>query len=91
MKKYSATIQFKETRAQWTLTTVKRADGKGYSAYGLEAENFDEAVAKTRDLFRAQTAKETGDFSELVSGEPETIIIMQEEPREVRTVKWDEV
>ena len=88
--KYSATIQFKETRAQWTLTTVKRADGKGYTNFGLEAASFDEAISKARELFRTETAKATGIFAELVRGEPESIIITQEAPREHRTVKWDE-
>lgn len=87
--KYSATIQFKDTKAQWTVTQVRRADGKGYTNFGLEAASFDDAIVKTREKFQSETAKATGIFAELVRGEPEMIIITQEAPRESRTVKWD--
>ncbi len=87
--KYSATIQFKDTKAQWTLTQIRRADGKGYTNFGLEAASFDEAISKTREKFQIETGKLGGIFAELVRGEPELIFISQEEPREHRTVKWD--
>ena len=92
--KFCAMVQFPAPgRAQWTLTQVKRDDGKGFTGYGLEADSWDEAIRKLPKLYRDARAGADKDIAELFTGDsdPEFVLLSCDDPREHRTIKWSDV
>jgi len=93
MPKFSATIQFKKTRAQWIVSQVERDDGKGYTSYGITADDWHDAMTQAVALFhkgRKDADDADDDFALLLEGgEPELIILSQENGG-CRVVAWPE-
>lgn len=85
---YSATVQFKTTKAQWTISLTKRADGKGYTPYSIDAADEIAAEAGARAIY-ADLVKGGGEVAALAArGEEEFLILSCLEPRRVRIVSW---
>lgn len=93
MPKYAATIQFvPPTRAQWTITSVKREDGQGYTTYGLESVDWGTAIKDSFALFtKMKKEAENSEFGMLVDFEPDFLILSQEEPSRHEAIAWAKV
>ena len=89
--KFSAMVQY-PNRTQWTMTHVKRADGKGFTNYGLEAASWDDAIRALPALYR-KGRKAHGEIADLLAGDsaPDFVLLSCEDPREHRTIKWSDV
>lgn len=86
MPLYSATIQYKETKGQWTISLVKRTDGKGYTPYSIEAMDDADAEAKARALYASLIRKNEPMLAD--PGNEELILLVCPEPRHAWTVNW---
>jgi len=87
--KFAATVQFKESRAQWTVSQARRSDGMGFTNYGIDATDWNDATTQAVTLFhkgRADSAD--AEFGMLLDGTPDFILLSCEAPRESRVIQW---
>jgi hypothetical protein len=86
MPNFSATVQYKETRAQFTISSIPRKDGKGNTMFGIKARSFDDAMTKALAMYNAKV-KEFNKGVGLILIEPgtEDFVLLHQEGGQFQT------